>query len=70
MKTTKNKFTTIETPAGITKREYFVAMAMQSIIQKTHAGTYELAKNNEDVCGDIAAAAISVADVTLKHLGT
>jgi hypothetical protein len=58
---------------GLTKREYFIAMAMQSMIHvktsQTGATTYELAKNDEDINGDIAAASIAVADTLLKHIG-
>lgn len=53
---------------GLTKREYFAAMAMQSIVKIKGVGTYDLSRNYEGVCNDIAQASIRVADELLKQL--
>ena len=53
---------------GMTKREEFAKAAMQSLLHIKGASTYDLARNTEDVCGDIAQAAIRVADELLKQL--
>lgn len=50
-------------PSGLTKREYFAAMAMQAIIQIRGVGSYKLAKDE-----DIASDAITLADAMLTHL--
>jgi len=53
---------------GLTKREYFVAMAMKSFIVNKGVTTFDATRNTEDVCGDIAQASCSMADTILKYL--
>lgn len=56
----------------LTTREKFVMAAMQAMIQikGSHMNnpTYEISRNVEDVCNDIAQASVTVADETLKVL--
>lgn len=53
---------------GLTKREYFAGLAMQSLIRNQGETTYNLSRNREGLADDIAAAAIRCADELLKQL--
>lgn len=47
------------TTNGISKREYFAAMAMQALLSR-----------NSPIIGDVAASAVRYADILLKQLET
>jgi hypothetical protein len=52
----------------LTKREYFAALAMQTIINFKKPDTYSFANNVEDCCGEVAAASCRMADALILHL--
>lgn len=54
---------------GLTKREYFIAQAMQSFILSKQISTWEASHNEEGMVDDIAAASVVMADTILKHIG-
>ena len=53
---------------GVSKREYFAGLAMQSFILNKSLSTWDACMNNEGVTTDVAAASLNMADELLKQL--
>jgi hypothetical protein len=51
----------------LTKREYFEALAMQTLVNKKN-DPHQIANNVEDCCGEIAAASCRLADELILYL--
>lgn len=53
---------------GLTKREYFAAMAMQGIISNSELERIRLSEKTEKRCADYAMLSVKYADALLKEL--
>lgn len=58
---------TMKDEDGMTLLDYFAAKAMPELIATAGHSTYKFGVNDEDVCGDVAKAAYSLAAAMLQE---